>query len=131
MPGTVADYIVLSDGPVPDDNGLQVNHDTDWDLDFAIPDTADLRAPILMVKINSTGPMNDLKAPFTVNGTNIFTYGPTDTDLTRPLHEVMPNGLLAHSSLQNPKPNKIKIGPVSGQGKSLVSDIILWFQNKV
>jgi hypothetical protein len=128
MAGTVADYIVLLDDPID----ILINAHEDFE--FNIPSSAFVgpdvegrtQDPILMLMVNYTGAaINDLKANASINDKNVWNYGPTDTELTRPFHEVVPAKLLKTGK------NKLTVKVESGQGKLRVSDIVVWFQNKV
>ncbi len=122
MAGTVADYVVITDAELD----LKLGADSDEDFDFEIPPTAAVaQRAILALMVNSAGSANDLKSEVSINGIKVFTYGPTDANLTRPFHEIVSGNVLRIGA------NNIKIRVVSGKGTFRVSDILIWFQNNV
>jgi hypothetical protein len=127
MAGTVAGYVVVSDAPSDlkiGDNQVNVK-----DFDFPIPDNAAVtkQHSILSLMVHSMGSAKALKANVSINGVNVWSYGPTDADLTRPFHEVVKG---SENALKI-GPNRLKVTLESGQGTFRVSDIVVWFQNNV
>jgi hypothetical protein len=125
----VADYVVVIDKPFD----LKSSGPAEKFLNFTLPSTLvyDKRAPgILWYMVNSTGSMNDLKAEVRINAKVVSGYGPSDTDLSRPFHEVL-SAPEAEGNILIPGDNSIEFQVISGKGTFRVSDVIIFFRNQV
>ena len=128
---TVANYVVISDRPT--DLKIGDNADNSAEFPFLIPAGAVITAaqqsqhPILSLMVNSMGAAKALKANISINGVNVWNYGPTDADLTRPFHEV----LRKKDQPLKIGSNTLRVKLESGQGTFRVSDIVVWFQSNV
>jgi|KBSSwiStaDraftv2_1062776.scaffolds.fasta_scaffold483388_2 hypothetical protein len=122
---TVANYVVISDNPT--DLKIGDNADNSKEFTFSIPNNAAVTAQhsILSLMVNSMGTVKALKANISINGVNVWGYGPTDTDFTRPFHEVV----RASDQALKIGSNMLRVKLESGQGTFRVSDIVVWFQN--
>ena len=60
---------------------------------------------------------------------HVWSYGPTDADLTRPFHEVVE--FKNNIKILKIDDNRLDMKVESGQGTLRISDIVVWFQNKV
>jgi hypothetical protein len=128
---TVANYVVISDRPT--DLKIGDNADNSAEFSFPIPADAAIAAaqksehPILSLMVNSMGAAKALKANISINGVNVWNYGPTDADLARPFHEVVKK---TDQALKIGS-NMLRVKLESGQGTFRVSDIVVWFQSNV
>ena len=131
---TVANYVVISDRPT--DLKIGDNADNSAEFSFPIPADAAISAtataqksqhPILSLMVNSMGAAKALKANISINDVNVWNYGPTDGDLTRPFHEVVKK---TDQALKIGS-NMLRVKLESGQGTFRVSDIVVWFQSNV
>jgi hypothetical protein len=133
MAGTVAGYVVVSDASSElkiGDNQVNVK-----DFDFTIPDNAAVtkQPSILSLMVHSMGAAKALKANVSIRPPGeqkfiqVWSYGPTDADLTRPFHEVVKT----NQNALKIGTNRLKVTLESGQGTFRVSDIVVWFQNNV
>jgi hypothetical protein len=128
---TVANYVVISDRPTD----LKIGDNADNSAEFPFPIPADAaiataqqsQHPILSFMVNSMGAAKALKANISINGVNVWSYGPTDADLTRPFHEVVKK---TDQALKIGS-NMLRVKLESGQGTFRVSDIVVWFQSNV
>jgi hypothetical protein len=121
MAATVADYIVVSKTGVD----LQVGSDLDKDFNFSVPGSAAVgERAVLMLMVNTTNTDN-LKADVRINGHNVFTYGPSDTNLARPFHAVLDGGVLKTGS------NKMEVVISGSSGRFRATDLVQLFQNNV
>jgi hypothetical protein len=128
---TVANYVVISDRPTD----LKIGDNADNSAEFSFPIPADAaiagaqqsQHPILSFMVNSMGAAKALKANISINDVNVWSYGPTDADLTRPFHEVVKK---TDKALKIGS-NMLRVKLESGQGTFRVSDIVVWFQSNV
>jgi hypothetical protein len=68
----------------------------------------------------STSSANNLRFRVTINDTQVFTYGPSDENLTRDFLEVV-------SGVRDGA-NSIGFTVVGGSGFAIISDIVLWYR---
>lgn len=76
---------------------------------------------ILQVEIQTEG-TSGLKAVIRINGKNVFSYGPSSTNLTRVLQTIIPSDTL------NLKNNMITGEVVAGSGTLRVRNLAIWWQ---
>ncbi|WP_224367827.1 hypothetical protein [Hyalangium versicolor] len=92
---------------------------------FNIPQSIDTQHnAVLMFMVNGTAGSNNLVAQVAINNNVVSTYGPADTALTRPFHEIFPGGFLKTGNN-----NKIAVQIVGGSGTFKVSDVVIWFMD--
>ena len=117
----VADYVVLKDGAT----SLQIGGDIDETFNFSIPSTASLASSCILsfqLDTGTGGQPSALKWRFDINGTNVGGWTHNARDFCA-VQEVFGGSVLQTGT------NSATVKVESGQGKLLVSDIIVWFQN--
>lgn len=97
--------------------------DIDKEFTFVIPPSAQRQLPFILQLMVQTLGANDLRVGVSINGSQIFNYGPSDTNLTRPFHDVVSAQVL------NVGNNKLKVALLSGKGTFRFSNIVVWFQD--
>jgi hypothetical protein len=119
-----ANYKTILDDP----KDLKVGADTDWDLDFNLPNTMAIdKTAVLTFMVQSTGGGSQgLHAKVYINGHDLFTYGPTNTDLSRPFQVLFQDP--THPILQKGN-NNIAIKLLGGLGTFRFSDVVVWFKD--
>jgi hypothetical protein len=82
---SIADYTIISASPFT----LQVGGDIDRDFTFSIPSTVSLTSSAILGFMVTTNGADNLKVHVSINGVQVFSYGPSDTNITRFFQKVV------------------------------------------
>jgi hypothetical protein len=101
--------------------------DIDVDFVFGGMGTGGVGSSCVATFMVNTEASNNLKVQCRLGGQGgpvIWSYGPTDTNLTRPFQQVF-NGLTAAG------PNTLHFRVVDGAGAMSITNLVVWFQRDI
>jgi hypothetical protein len=114
MPGPYADYWISTPNKVLSTTEAQI-------ATFEAPNVVVGMVGLLQVQVQTEN-TNGLKAVIKVNHKNVFTYGPSSTNLGRVLQAVVPTGTFKVGQ------NTIEGEVLTGSGSLNVNSIAIWWQ---
>jgi len=114
MAGPYADYWISTPNKVLSTTEGQI-------ATFKAPNVVVGMVGLLQVQVHTEN-TNQIKAVIKINNKNVFSYGPTSTNMSRMLQAVIPSGTLLVGD------NTIEGEVLSGSGSLTVVSMAIWWQ---
>ena len=116
MPGPYADYSIVILNKILSTTSEQINV-------FDAPNVVKDRPGLLQVEVQTEG-TSGLKAVLKINNKDVFSYGPSSTNMTRVLQALIPSDTLKARN------NVLSGEVVAGSGTLRVRNIAIWWQGE-